>query len=246
MRSHLLCPESVRPTRVRSRAVVLAGALAIAACDAEPEPGAAMPETGPHGRAATFTCAPEGAASDPFADCVDELAPEGGVSFGHDALPAIVLGPPMGGGETTGSTHVASLGCGGSITLAFDGPAIADGPGPDLVIFENAFVAGEQQFVEPARVLVSEDGRDWYAFACDPPSGEGCAGIEPVLATDSATALDPATSGGDLFDLQDLGLSAIRWVRIVDATREHYGDDTWCAGSAGGFDLDAVARVEAG
>jgi hypothetical protein len=232
--------------RALARHGAIAAALALAACDPDGQSHGPEPADGPAGRAATFSCAPSGDASDPFADCVDELVAEGGVTFGHDALPDIVLGPPMGKGEHMGSMHVASLGCGGSITLAFDGPPIPDGPGPDLVIFENAFVAGEQQFIEPGQVLVSEDGIDWYAFDCDAASSEGCAGIAPVLATDAATAIDPTRGGGDAFDLQALGIAAIRWVRIVDRTREHYGDDIWCAGAAGGFDLDAVARVEPG
>lgn len=235
--------QQLRP-RVLARRGILA--LALAACDPDGQSHGPAPVDGPAGRAATFTCAPSDATSDPFADCVDELVAEGGVTFGHDALPDIVLGPPMGNGEHMGSMHVASLGCGGSITLAFDGAPILDGPGADLVIFENAFVAGEQQFIEPGQVLVSEDGIDWYAFECDDQSGEGCAGIAPVLATDAVTATDPARGGGDAFDLQALGIPEIRWVRIVDRTREHYGDEIWCAGAAGGFDLDAVARVEAG
>ena len=239
------CSHFHPPARHLARHAAIAIALLLLACEPAPPADDLSPVEGPHGRAATNTCAPSDGDSDPFADCLDELSAAGDVTFGHDALPAIVLGPPMGSGEHSGSTHVASLGCGGSITLAFDGPAIVDGPGPDLVVFENAFVAGDQQFIEPGEVLVSEDGVDWYAFECDPKAAEGCAGVEPVLAADPVAAIDPARAGGDAFDLQDLGLDAIRWVRIVDRTREHYGAETWCAGAAGGFDLDAVARVEA-
>lgn len=225
---------------------VLLPVLAIAGCDPAPEDGAHDPVDGSRGRPASFACTPSDAESDAFADCLDEIDPAQGVTFGHDALPDIVLGPPMGAGETSGSMHVASLGCGGSITLAFDGPPVVDGPGPELVVFENAFVAGEQHFVEPGEVLVSEDGTDWFAFACDAESGEGCAGMGPVLAADAETAVDPSRAGGDAFDLADAGIEAIRWIRIIDRTREHYGDETWCAGATGGFDLDAIARVEAG
>lgn len=189
------------------------------------------------------------APEDPWADCVDAFAPAEGVSFGHDAMPEIVLGPPQGGGESKGSTHTASLGCGGSITLGFSAPWPSDGPGPDLVVFENAFRSGEVTFVEPAQVLVSDDGERWHAFPCEPDGGDepppGCAGLEPVLETEPGAELDPAAIGGDVFDLADVGLAEARYVRIIDRTAEHYGTDTWCLGAGGGFDLDAVAVLEA-
>ena len=186
-------------------------------------------------------------ADDPFADCVEDFDPAGGVSFGHDAMPEIVLGPPLGAGLEMGSEDVASLGCGGSITLAFAGPGVEDGPGPDLLVFENAFVSGAITFVEPAEVLVSDDGVRWRRFPCEPDGSDeppdGCAGLRPVLADDEAGALDPMTAGGDPFDLADVGLDRARYVRIVDRTREHYGSETWCAGATGGFDLDAVVAI---
>ncbi|MEM9458755.1 MAG: cell surface protein [Myxococcota bacterium] len=189
---------------------------------------------------------------DPFADCVEHFEPAEGVSFGHDAMPDIVLGPPQGGGQTMGGTHVASLGCGGSITLHFSEPWPIDGPGPDFVVFENAFVAGAQTFIEPAQVLVSDDGVGWYAFDCDPTldDPEGCAGLRPVVSAtdldlDTDTNTDLAAAGGDAFDLADVGLPEARYVRLVDRTAEHYGTQTWCQGNAGGFDLDALGARKA-
>ena len=192
---------------------------------------------------------PEGEAGDPWVDCVDVFEPAEGVSFGHDAMPEIVLGPSQGGGELMGGTHTASLGCGGSITLGFLAPWPVDGPGPDLVVLENAFRSGSTTFVEPAQVLVSEDGEDWHAFPCEPDGGSEppptCAGLHPVLAAEPGEELDPADAGGDAFDLADVGLAEARYVRIVDRTSEHYGSQTWCMGAGGGFDLDAVAALEA-
>lgn len=186
-------------------------------------------------------------AEDPWADCVEAFEPAEGVSYGHDMLPEIVLGPPVGGGELVGGTDVVSLGCGGSITLGFREPWPVDGPGPDLVVFENAFRAGEITFVEPGQVLVSDDGEDWHAFECAPAEGAepppGCAGLRSVLAAEPGEEIDPAAAGGDAFDLADVGLAEARWVRIVDRTAEHYGSQTWCLGAGGGFDLDAVAAV---
>jgi hypothetical protein len=186
--------------------------------------------------------------SDPFADCVEEFAPAEGVSFGHDRLPDVVLGPPHG----PPGTEVASLGCGGRITLYFEAPGIIDGPGPDFIVFENPFFHGDITFAEPARVLVSEDGEHWAAFECDVDGGEaswppsGCAGVMPVLVgPDDDFATDPARAGGDAFDLAAVGLSRAHWVRLVDRTEAYYGDRMWCEGAAGGFDLDAIAAVHA-
>lgn len=196
---------------------------------------------------ATQVCRDADDRADAFADCVDAFAPAPDVSFGHDAMPDIVLGPPMPAAAGSGGMDVASLGCGGSITLWFGGEGIVDGDGPDLRVFENAFATGQSTFTEPARVLVSDDGLDWYGFGCE-PSGDGtwppagCAGVTPTGA--DGDALDPRTAGGDAFDLADVGLPSARWVRLLDMTAEHYGDAMWCAGAAGGFDLDAVVATE--
>lgn len=195
-------------------------------------------------------CADQPGTPDPFADCVESFEPASEVSFGHDAMPEIVLGPPVGGGVDMGSTDVASLGCGGSITLRFDAPWPTDGPGPDLLVFENPFRSGSTTFVEPAQVLVSEDGEDWHAFPCEPDGNPtpppGCAGLQPVLAMEPSAALDPTVAGGDAFDLAELGVPEIRYLRLIDRTAEHYGSNTWCVGATGGFDLDAVAVLGAG
>ena len=104
---------------------------------------------------------------DPYADCVESFAPADDASFGHDGLPDIVLGPPNGLGDAGGSMDIVSLGCGGQITLFFDEPGIVDGPGPDLLVFENPFVMNDETFAEPARVLVSDDGVTWGGFGCE-------------------------------------------------------------------------------
>ncbi len=163
-----------------------------------------------------------------------------GAGFGQDDAPGIILGPPHGGGCCLGSLDVLSLGNGGSITVGFLETRIVDGEGPDLVVFENAFLAGgdpDAPFVELGTVEVSADGDAWHAFPCtavEAPYGT-CAGVTPVHANpdeNDIDPLDPAVSGGDLFDLADVGLREARWVRIVDRP-----DQT---GFAGIFDLDAV------
>jgi hypothetical protein len=122
-------------------------------------------------------------------------------------------------------------------------------------------------FSEPGRVSVSQNGVTWYSFPCNLVAGEapyhpGCAGVYPVLAN----AGDPATphagipsdtpiqslvgqnaltlpvppgSGGDSFDLAQVGLAWARYVRIESAS--------FVGGPVGadnaGFDLDALAAV---
>lgn len=180
---------------------------------------------------------------DRFAACVASFEPAGDASFGHDALPGIVLGPAMPGPGGSGGMDVASLGCGGSITLGFREPVL-DGDGVDLVVFENAFVTGDTTFAEPARVLLSSDGEDWFEIPCAAASmsTDGCAGVTPSAA-EAATSDDAATWGGDAFDLADVGLDEASWIRIVDMTEAFYGSEMWCTGAGGGFDLDAVAKV---
>ena len=124
-------------------------------------------------------------------------------------------------------------------------------------------------FSEPGRVSVSQDGTTWHVFtSCstaplDPPLHAGCAGVFPTLSD----ALDPLAphpsiptetpitdligiplgslvvpegSGGDSFDLMDVGLTWARFVRIEDV-----GPALGQAGTVG-FDLDAVTAVNSG
>jgi hypothetical protein len=119
-------------------------------------------------------------------------------------------------------------------------------------------------FAEPGEVLVSADGVLFTPFPCalDDSVGvyPGCAGIYPVFAnsddpssppptTPTTTPitsiiglplvpLPPSGSGGDSFDLADVGLASARFVRIVS------GPGALPAGNGqAGFDLDAVVAV---
>ena len=169
------------------------------------------------------------------------IGPDGG--FGVDDYPGNVLGPPKGAGAGAGSTDVLGLGEGGSIVLAFDGGGIVDGPGPDFIVFENPFFVGgdpNDVYANPGTVAVSEDGEAWTSFPCTAtayPWGS-CAGWHPVYANasdNSIDPLDPATAGGDAFDLADIGVAHARFVRITDRPD-----------LPGDFDLDAIAVVNAG
>jgi hypothetical protein len=207
------------------------------------------------------------AAADPYLDAVVSSAVgQGGGGRAAD-LPGVVLGPPRGGGAFTGSLDTFSLGLGGQIVVAFSDNVVVDRPGPDLTVFENAFLPTGtttlEPFAEPGTVAVSADGVTWATFPCafdQPPFFPGCAGTYPVFAnaddpaspsplTPSGAPLaslvgvpidafdPPAGSGGDTFDLAEVGLAAIRFVRI-DAGLDRFG----FAGLAG-FDLDAIAGL---
>lgn len=128
-----------------------------------------------------------------------------------------------GGGESMGSTDVYSLDYAerSSLTLGFDGRRVTNGPGADLVVFENAFrVAGSTAvFMDLVVVSVSDDGETWVDFPHDyvaadettysrsPSDWPGFAGRTPVLLHVEGNAVDPfdaALAGGDGFDLEDL------------------------------------------
>lgn len=189
--------------------------------------------------------APPESDPDPFVDRIVEFEPGDGAGFGKEMLPDIVLGPPQGGGKLAPSDHVLSLGKGGRITLEFVDNEVVDGDGPDFLIFENPFLKAPGDdpgngFFELAKVEVSADGKVWKEFPHDTISRKGCAGHHPVLSNsieNDIPATDPEKAGGDPFDLKDVGLKMIRFVRITDL------DNAGGANGTTGFDLDAVAAV---
>ena len=184
---------------------------------------------------------PSFGACDGFANEVTSVTYGPGAGFGQDAMPDIVLGPPEGGGNLAGSLDVVSLGNGGSIVLGLAPQTLVDGPGPDFVVFENAFLAGgdpSAPFAEIGAVSVSEDGETWVDFPCTATESpyEGCAGWHPVFANARENEIDPhdpALAGGEAFDLADVGLSSARFVRITDRVD--------LTGVNASFDLDAIA-----
>lgn len=210
---------------------VALAALALFGCSSSPDGPEA--ETGEEQAAA-------------YANQIVSFEPGEDAGFGADKLPDIVLGPPKGKGELSGSLDVLSLGKGGSIELAFGG-LIHDGTGPDFVVFENPFWPGGDAaavFAELGEVSVSEDGVDWVSFPCDAEGDgagnfPGCAGFTPTLAYDAEAVLplDPVVTGGDAFDLAEVGLTSVRFVRVTDVSNAG-------AAPSAGFDLDAVGVVQ--
>ncbi|MDB5215818.1 MAG: Cell surface protein [Myxococcaceae bacterium] len=249
-----------------------ATAIAPLACSSSATPEAA--DSGPLvslGDAA-FLDAPEVDASKMVVDG-GFAAPEGGViradrfvtqvvsvtygdcaGFGLTSMPDVVLGPPVGAGASSGGFDVVSLGYKGEIVLGFGDNAIVDGPGVDFIVFENAFYVGGDASkgiaADLAEVSVSDDGMTWTAFPCMPgasaPYGS-CAGWHAVYAApgNGISPVDPAHAGGDPYDLADLGLASARFVRIRDLGSTACATDPASKATNNGFDLDAVAIVNA-
>jgi len=212
------------------RAVALS-LLSIAACGGEVEPPPITPDDN---------------AALPYVQEIVSFLPGTNAGYGQDRAPKIVMGPPTGKGLGAGSIDTLSLGIGGEIVLGFGDRIIVDGPGPDFVVFENAFwVNGVRGtvYAELGDVSVSEDGATWHEFACDSTRDArmewpGCAGWSPALEYDALVLdpLDAVQTGGDAFDLATIGVSEARFVRIRDRASD--GEPP-----TAGFDLDAVGLI---
>jgi hypothetical protein len=182
--------------------------------------------------------------ADAFADEATRFVPGDGAGFGQDLFPDVVLGAPVGNASGAPSVDVLSLGHKGVIELAFTDGCAVDGEGVDLLVFENPFSG----WAETGVVSASEDGNEWTAWPCDATNVDGgypgCAGVEPVYASDEngIDPTDPAQAGGDRFDLAEIGLTRACYVRIEDSGENlHDGAHS----TSGGFDLDAIAIVNA-
>jgi hypothetical protein len=191
---------------------------------------------------------------------VDITVPGGAKATYGDASSA--LGPAD---ATSDNPYpVISLGDGGSITLSFSIP-IANGPGADFAVFENAFTTTGGSYSELAFVEVSSNGTDFFRFPSvsltQTTTQVGSFGVLDPTDIHNLAGKDVA-GVGTLFDLSDLGnvggllldLNSIRYVRLVDvvgsidplyATKDSLGNvinDPWKTNfTTGGFDLDAVA-----
>ncbi len=159
----------------------------------------------------------------PAADLVDSLADT--VVAAPGATPDTNYGDPVraangvrGAGEAGGSVDVYAIPPGEALVLGWGDQRLIDGPGPDLVVFENPFPSGDEVFMELAVVELSPDGVQWVAFphaylAADPTTfmGDpdlwlGFAGRTPVRLNVDSAPMDPfdPRAGGDPFDLADL------------------------------------------
>jgi hypothetical protein len=193
-------------------------------------------------------------AADRFITSVVSFMPGPCAGFGQAEMPTVVEGPPVGGGTSEGSTDVVSLGVGGTIVVSFAPNAIIDGPGVDFVVFENPFWIGgnpNDVYAEPGTVSVSDDGVTWTSYPCtatvqDPPYGS-CAGWTPVMSApgNSISPVDYPACGGNGFDLADIGVTHVRFVKIVDHSGEVCPSDPAQQPKMDGFDLDAISIINA-
>lgn len=175
-------------------------------------------------------------------------------------LDAVWTDPNKALGQALGTWDDAlSLGNGGRITMVFAEP-IANGPGPDLAVFENGF---SESFLELALIEVSSNGVDFARF---PNLSVQTTPVEAYGTLDPAELLGVAgrfrAGFGQAFDLATLShtsavqtgrvdLSAIRFVRVLDligdgSVSDAFGnpiyDPTPTFGPAG-FDLEAIAAL---
>lgn len=164
---------------------------------------------------------------------------------------------------------------GGSMTLAFEDNIVEIRPGVDLTVFENVFfVNGDpnQRFMEPAVVSVALFEGQWHRFPVEvvPPASSsstpptmdpfyynrGFAGRNPTTGDDPT---QPERSGGDPFDVSQLKIPDLTWIRYVriqstghNVMRDDAGShpiqhpvEFGAASGSGssGFDLDGVSAV---
>jgi hypothetical protein len=178
----------------------------------------------------------------------------GYVSYGNDANAL---------GKADGSLYgVVSLGDGGDATLTFANP-IANGPGYDFAVFENAF---DDTFLELAFVEVSSDGVNFFGFdsVSLTQTDTQVGGFGMLETTDLHNFAGKYRQGyGTPFDLEELAdvnvlldVNSITHVRIIDAVgciQDEYArydslgnkiNAPWPTPFAtGGFDLDAVGVI---
>ncbi len=180
----------------------------------------------------------------PWADVVVDFIPGAGAGFGQNYFPKNVLGPPAQDANVsayspnTSPQEILSLGSGGEIILQFSDNRIVDKDGADFTVFENCFISmlDQQPFIEAGIISVSQNGTDWVTFPYDTSDFSGLAGTTPVQ--NPFEFMNPDESGGDAFDLADVGLEWATFVKITDL-----GDIKSEGMFNGDFDLDAVVAV---
>jgi len=191
---------------------------------------------------------------------VDYNDPESALAnFGH---PDSAVGP-IANGSVYG---VVSLGDSGYITLTFDS-VIANGTGPDIVVFENGFASGDGLFAELAFVEVSSNGVDFQRIPCICRNDAHVGGFGVIDPTQYYNFCGITTAGntgspyGTAIDLEDavdeplvvngtVDLDSITHVRLVDVigsglTTDFFGDSVFdpypTPFNTGGCDVNGVA-----
>lgn len=184
------------------------------------------------------------------------------IKRGYMQVNDTALGKPTVGDESsaTGAMDglVVSLGDGGEAILTFDEP-IVNRNGYDFAVFENGFKVGLSFYLELAFVEVSADGINYVRFPNQTFT-------DTSYQIDNFGYLKPTeiynlagkhqAPFGTLFDLDEVGLDTVRYVKLIDVigstnpelgSRDSKGkiinDPFPSPFESGGFDLDAVAVV---
>jgi hypothetical protein len=153
---------------------------------------------------------------------------------------------------------VVSLGDGGQATLYFN-PPIRNGEGWDFAIFENGF---SDTFLELALVEVSTDGWDYLPFESTSltPTDEQVGAFGALQASQLNNLAGKYRGGfGTPFDLEELGLQEIAYVRVtdvvgsispdwgtIDSQGQWINDPFPTPFESCGFDLDGVGVIHEG
>lgn len=164
-------------------------------------------------------------------------------------FPANIFGKPDSNANrnipTSSPYEICSIGLDGEIIVGFKNFLIFDGPGPDFTIFENAFInpVTNKVFAEPAEISVSYDGVHFYSFPFDSLNLKGCAGITPTNGAQDC--FNPEVSGGDKFDLAEIGIQQAKYIKIRDVTNLILSNSNhpYYDPILSGFDLDAVVGL---
>lgn len=177
--------------------------------------------------------------------------------IGDTALGKVDAGVEINGlGKADGT--IISLGDGGMALVYFKEP-IVNYQGADLAVFENGFQYAQGYFLELAFVEVSKDGTNFKRF---PAISIADTNVQLTNADGADPRQYQNLAGkhqapfGTLFDLQDIGMDSIHYVRITDVVgilndslgfRDSQGnlinDPYPTPFPQGGFDMDAVAAL---
>jgi len=171
-------------------------------------------------------------------------------TIGRDSIyfPKNIFGPPCKNATkyipASGPEDVVELGFGGEIIIGKKNAWIVNKEGPDFIIFENVFCYGNNKiFAEPGIVSVSKDSINWIEFPFSNETLKGLAGI--TWTNGNENCFDYTAIGGDAFDLEDIGIDSIKYIKIKDTAiivsllpidHQYYVNNAILSG----FDLDAV------
>jgi hypothetical protein len=161
------------------------------------------------------------------------------------------------------SSQISASTLPGTLTLHFTHP-IRNLDGADFVIFENSFISGSNTggagaggvFADLAYVEVSGDGVNFVRFPSTSltPSPVGAYGtIDPTNVFNLVGKHVNANgqSWGTPFDLSEVGLDSVSYIRIVDipgsgAYHDSSGRpiyDAWLTFGSGGVDIEAMGTI---